>query len=278
MATQNKVRPDLIPLKAGVVRLTPLDANGNPIYDKSYTTKREFLTSTQITTTRTSETLPNGNGSDKDFPVDEKHNLALVTQVYDKKFHAMVAGFEDVDIPKPSIYDTTIVPDSSGEVDLTGDHEPVAAPSDPDGKIRFEIRDSFGNLLEEVSSEVSDSTQYKYDSDTKKLTFDTSLANVALSCVYYESVQDKGGVAYQASPTLKQNRFQVEVFAETRSADTEEEVRYYSCMYRATPSGDIPQVTTQKSLSSPITYNFQSAPVPVGMSPYYVSFTPTTTA
>ena len=31
MATPKNVRNDLIPMKAGIVRVTPLDANGNPI-------------------------------------------------------------------------------------------------------------------------------------------------------------------------------------------------------------------------------------------------------
>lgn len=276
MPNTNNVRNDNIPYRSGIVRLTPLDENSNPIYAQSITTKRQFLTSTQITTTRTSESLPNGNGSDKDFPTDERHTLALVTQTYDPKFHSMLSGSEKVSNPGPVIHDTTVVPNDSGEVDLTGDFEPVAAPNDPDNKIWFEIRDSYGNALEETASEVNDATQFKYDSDTKKLTFDTSLANVALSCIYY--VSGEGGDAYQASPILKNKQFQVEVFAEMQSAEYGDITNYYARMPRATVSGDIPRVTSQKSISAAITYNFQSAPVPQGMSAFYESYTPATTA
>lgn len=275
MPNANKVRNDLIPLKAGIVRLTPLDENANPIYAQSITTKRQFLTSTQITTTRTSESLPNGNGSDKEFPTDERHTLALVTQTYDPKFHAMLSGSEVVSAPKPILHDTTVVPNDSGEVVLDNNAEPVAAPNDPDSKIWFEIRDAYGNLLEETTSEVNDATQYKYDSGTKTLTFDTSLANVALSCIYYVSANT--GDAYQASPILKNRQFQVEVFGEMQSADYGDTTQYYACMPRATVSGDIPRVTSQKSISAAITYNFQSAPVPQGMSAFYESYTPATT-
>lgn len=274
MATPIQVRNDLIPLKAGIVRLTPLDANGNPIYAESITTKRQFLTSTQITTTRTSETLPNGNGSDKDFPTDERHTLALVTQTYDPKFHSMLSGSESVSDPSPILHDTTVVPDDSGTVTFTKDI-PVAAPNDPDSKIWFEIRDAYGNLLTETTEESVTATTYKYDKDTKTLTFDETLANIALSCVYY--VAATNGEAYQASPILKNKQFQVEVFGEMQSADYGDITQYYSRMPRATVSGDIPRVTSQKSISAAITYNFQSAPVPQGMSSFYDSYTPQTT-
>lgn len=273
--TPNKVRDDLIPLKAGIVRLTPLDANGNPIYAEAITTKRQFLTSTQITTTRTSETLPNGNGSDKDFPTDERHTLALVTQTYDPKFHAMLSGSETVTSPAPILHDTTVVPDDTGAFTFTKDI-PVAAPNDPDSKIWLEIRDAYGNLLTETSETTVTDTNYKYDADTKTLTFATSLANVALSCVYY--VAGTGGDAYQSSPILKNKQFQVEVFGEMQSADYGDITQYYARMPRATVSGDIPRVTSQKSISAAITYNFQSAPVPQGMSAFYDSYTPQTTA
>lgn len=275
MADTKQVRNDLIPLKAGIVRLTPLDANGNPIYAQAITTKRQFLTSTQITTTRSSETLPNGNGSDKDFPTDERHTLALTTQTYDPKFHSMLSGSDKVENPTPILHDTTITPNDTGSVTFTGSDVPVAAPNDPDSKIWFEIRDAYGNLLNETEDTVT-ATTYKYDADTKTLTFASTMANIALSCVYY--VAATSGEAYQASPILRNKQFQIEVFGEMQSADYGDITQYYAKMPRATVSGDIPRVTSQKSISAAITYNFQSAPVPQGMSAFYDSYTPQTTA
>lgn len=269
MATPKTVRNDLIPMKAGIVRVTPLDANGNPIYAEAYSTKRDFLTSTATTTTRTSETLANGNGSDKDFPTDEKYNLAVVTNTYDPKFHKLISGDLSEESPTPILYDTTIsVPPSTAyEVDLT-DMPPVASA---DGKFYFEIRDSYGNPYEQTEDEVAEG-KFKYEDGTKKLTFDASAAGLNLSCVYY--IAGTAGEGYKSNPVLQNPQFQIEIMGETRSADTGESIRYYAKMLRGVVSGDLPRVTTQKSISNAITYNFSSAPVPQGMSAFYDSFTP----
>lgn len=270
MATPKTVRNDLIPMKAGIVRVTPLDANGNPIYAEAYSTKRDFLTSTQVTTTRTSETLANGNGSDKDFPTDEKYTLALVTNTYDPKFHKVISGDLSEETPAPILYDTTVsVPPSTAyEVDLT-DNQPVASA---DGKFHFEIRDSYGNMFTQTDSTVESEYQFKYEDSTHKLTFHESAAGMNLSCVYY--IAGTTGEGYKSNPVLQNPQFQIEIMGETRSADTGEAIRYYAKMLRGVVSGDLPRVTTQKSISNAITYNFSSAPVPQGMSSFYDSFTP----
>lgn len=270
MATPKKVRNDLIPMKAGIVRVTPLDANGNPITEKAYSTKRDFLTSTQVTTTRTSETLANGNGSDKDFPTDEKYTLALVTNTYDPKFHKMISGDLSEESPEPVLFDTTIsVPSETPyEVDLT-DNPPVASA---DGKFYLEIRDSYGNAFTQADATVESEYQFKYTDSTHKLTFHESAAGLNLSCVYY--IAGTNGEAYKSNPILQNPQFQIEIMGETRSADTGESIRYYAKMLRGVVSGDIPRVTTQKSISNAITYNFASAPVPQGLSAFYDSFTP----
>lgn len=270
MATPKKVRNDLIPMKAGIVRVTPLDANGNPITEEAYSTKRDFLTSTQVTTTRTSETLANGNGSDKDFPTDEKYTLALVTNTYDPKFHKMISGDLSEESPEPVLFDTTIsVPSETPyEVDLT-DNQPVASA---DGKFYLEIRDSYGNAFTQADATVESEYQFKYTDSTHKLTFHESAAGMNLSCVYY--IAGTAGEGYKSNPILQNPQFQIEIMGETRSADTGESIRYYAKMLRGVVSGDIPRVTTQKSISNAITYNFASAPVPQGMSAFYDSFTP----
>lgn len=268
MATP-KVRNDLIPMKSGIVRITPLDANFIPQFDDSYTTKREFLTSTQVTTSRTTETLPNGNGSDKDFITDQRHSLALVTQTYDQKFHAALSGDLTVSTVRPILHDTTIVVGTDGSFTFSTNETPIASLED--SEIHFEIRNTFGVRLTETTDAVTADT-FKYDADTKTLTFATSLAGASLSCVYYVAGTD--GEGYETSPILKSRAFMLEIFGEMRSADSEEPIQYYARMPRATVSGDLPRVTTQKSISAAITYNFVSAPVPQGISDLYESFTP----
>lgn len=268
MATSKQVRNDLIPLKAGIIRIIPLDENGDPKFAEAVTTQRNFLTSTQVTTTRTSETLANGNGSDKDYPTDEKYNLALVTNIFDQKFHNTLAGSKIVESPMPILYDTTVTVPAESEytVDLTA-HEPVASS---DGKIHIEIRDTYGNLLEQVDASVAEG-KFKYDSDLKTLTFDTSSAGKSYSCVYY--VAGTAGEAFESSPILANPQFMVEVYGEMQSANYGGTTLMYERILRATVSGDLPNVTSQKSISAPITYNFASAPVPQGKSAFYQSFT-----
>lgn len=264
-----KVPRDIIPAKSGIVRLTQYNQIFVPQFDQCYTTKRDFLTSTQVTTTQTAETLPNGNGADKDFITDRRHGIAIVTQTYDPRFHAFVSGDVMVSTPRPILHDISIVVGADGTFILPNDAEPIASLED--NIIHFEIRDAYGNLLTQTVDTIAPET-YKYDADTKTLTFDNSLANATLSCVYYVNGAD--GEAHQTSPILKSNVFLLEIFAETRSAETEEPIQYYARMPRVTISGDLPRVTTQKSISAAITYNFQSAPVPQGMSDLYESFTP----
>lgn len=268
-----KVKNDLIPLKAGIVRVIPLDAEGTPMYAKAITTKRNFLTSTAITTTRTSETLPNGNGSDKDYPTDEKYNLALVTQTFDPKFHNTVAGMLVSSSPANILRDTTITVGGAEEysVDLTND-EPAASP---DGKYYFEVRDSYGNLWEQTDDEVAEG-QFKYDNMTHKLSFDATAANKQFSLVYY--VAGTGGEAYEANPVLQNPQFRIEIYGETQSAESGNTVLYQAIMPRAVVTGDLPNVTTQKSINATLTYNFASAPVPQGMSAFQQIFKQVETA
>lgn len=273
MATDfKKVRNDQIPMRSGIVKVTPLDENMNPIYDKSITTDRQFLTSTQISESRTSETLPNGNQeSDKEFITGARHTLSVVTQVYDPMFHAIVSGGEIIESSGTRLEDATIIPNDEGEVEFTGDDIPVASPNDPDKKIHFEIRDSYRNEFTEVTGEIQGDHEFKYDPDTHKLTFNSSMANISLSCVYHVATSSNAR-GYRTARILKNNVFQIEVMAEMQSASYGDVVKYYAIMPRATTTGDIPNVTTQKSISSAITYTFASAPVPTGVSSLDVWF------
>ncbi len=277
---KGKIKQDLIPLKSGIIKVTPIDVAGNPDYSKSVTTARNFVTSTQITTSRTTEDLANGNNEDKTYPTSEKFLLSIETNVYNPDFHTTISGVIKEKVASGvMLYDTTIIPKdlSSGssygvkfeENDLT----PVASE---DKKVHFEIRDSYGNLFADISGASGSPTlgelNYKYDADTKTLTFDKQYENQMLSCVYY--VAANKGVSYKSNPILKTDTFMIEVFGEMQSAETGEQFRYYSKLLRATVSGDLPNIKTQKSIQNPITYNFVSAPVPQGLSVWEQKFEP----
>lgn len=269
MATST-VRNDLIPMRAGAVRLTPLDKNGVPQIDKAVTTQRKFLTSTGITTTRTSETLPNGNGQDKDFPTAETFNLALVTQVYEPEFHKMLVDDLDVVSPKPILHDQAAVLDD----DATYEFTTGKYPAEVNGGTYIEVRDSYGNLLTPKSSSTTLSeSEYYYDSSAHTLQFNAAMKNATFSLVYYIAAPE-GTLAYESHTVLRNREFMIEVFGEMQSAETGDVFRYYAKMVRATVSGDIPRVTSQKAISNAITYNFASAPVGEGVSAFYQSMSP----
>lgn len=269
MAT-TKVKSDLIPLRAGIVRLTPLDSDGKPVRASAITTRRDFVTSTQVSTTRSTETLANGNGQDMEKPLDETFNFALNTNVFDPKFHKTLQGLllvADGEV-KPFLNDITITPikdTANATFTFTGEDE---KPATQEGeKYFFEIRDSYGNLFEEaVSAESLTGMQYYYDADTFKMSFPTDYADTSLSCVYY--IKGDGAEGYKANPTLTTPQYMLEVFAEMQSASSGEIVDYYAYMPRAISTGDLPNVTSQKSITNAITYNFKSAPVPEGVSPF----------
>lgn len=278
MANTKKVRDDIIPLKAGIVRVIPLDANGNPLYAQAITTNRDFLTSTQITVSRTTETLANGNGSDKEMPTDETYNLALITNSYNPKFHALLSNKDVAREVKPILYDTTVTveelqPGTSWGFKFAEDkYAPVASE---DEAYHFEIRDTYGNLFEDISGKSDGALgegNYKYDSDTKTLSFAEQYKNISFDCIYYIAGTD--GEGYQSRAILQTKTFMIETMGEVQSASTGERLRYYSRMERAVVSGDLPNIMTQKSLTNSMTYNFKSAPVPTGVRVFYDSFTP----
>ncbi len=266
-----KVRNDWIPMRAGIVRLTPLDAQGRPIWDQAVTTKRDFIQSIQINNPRATESLPNGNGQDKEYLTDSSYTVALATDTYDQRFHALMAGIKKVtESLAPVLRDTTIVPtaaSANAEYTFSGEEIPVASS---DKKVHLEIRDSFGNLL--TAGESPAAGTYKYEESSHKITFESSLAETPLSCVYY--VAATGGEQYDAPSIPQNNRFLLEIMGEVQSAETGEPGKFYAKLARAVPSGDLPHITTQKPIANTITYNFKSSPVPEGMVPYTESFVP----
>ena len=270
-----KVKNDLIPFRAGIVRITPLDGEFVPQYAKSYTTNRAYLVSTQVTETRSVETVPNGNGQDGEWPLDQVFNLAVAMNTYDPKFHAIVAGRTKVAELKPVMTDTTIIPKTgSGGAEYTFSNAkeyPVAAK---DGKFYLEIKDAYGNVFTQTDgmSPSLGEANFKYENESHKLTFAAQYKDKPLTCVYY--IASEGGDGYEVPDTLEAPVFQIEVMGETQSASSNETINYYSVMARASVSGDLPDITTQKAKTSTLTYNFKSKPVPKGVKPFYNSFTP----
>ena len=254
---------DMIPYRAGIVRITPLDSNSNPLYDKSYTTARDFLTSTQRSTSYSYETFHTSNGDACDYITQRRENITLTTQIYDPRFDALISGKELVGTEMLSIRDIQISLPAGFTSYIFNDTLAYPAASS-DGEIYLEIRDAAGNKYNRVYTSPSE-YQYRYNQDTYRLEFSRESYARAFSCVYY--IKNQNQEAYASISTLKNKLFMIEAFGEMQSASNGIKQVCYTCVKRATVSSDITGITRQKSIDNKITYSFSSAPVKRGESP-----------
>lgn len=254
---QNKtLYRDMIPYRAGIVRITPLDSNFSPLYDQVYTTGRDFLTSTQRSTTLSYDTFFNSNGDASDYITQRRENLTLTTQIYDPRFDAIISGKELVKSTIQSIKDIEILL-PAGSAYYIFQNESYYPVESSDGKIHLEIRDPAGIKYDEVNSAPS-SNQYKYTQNKHTIEFSKENYDRILSCVYY--VETPIQEAYNPDPLLGNSVFMIEAFGEMQSASNGIKQSCYTCIKRATFSGELNGVKRQKSINNEISYTFVSAP------------------
>lgn len=280
-AKTTTVRKDLIPYEAGVVILDPLDENKQPDYTRSVATGYDFLTSTQVSITRTSETLENGNGQDKEYPLDETYTMTVTGNVYNPIFHGVVTGqIETLPakalMPNEISYNLPTTATAGTNISLvfgTGGplaNEPIPA-ADESEQVNFIVEDSYGNVLTRLDE--PEFGAYSYDPDTKTLEFSEEYKGALIRVIYNYEVTN--AITYSSNPIIQNPEYQVRVFGVRQSASTGETYNFMEKIARATATGDISNQATQKSKSAPITYTFTSAPVPKGTSVYTSSFAPT---
>ncbi len=279
MAKSTQIRKDILPYRAGVVRLIPLDENMSPDYDHAVATNHDFLQSTQIVETRTMETLENGNGASKDYPTNVTYTATVVANIDNVLFHNLAAGRIE-ELPN-----TVLAPDefvftlpkahAEGETleikfGAGQDHETEPAP-DKNGNYNFTIEDSYGNVLTQRSQ--LENGAYKYDADTKALQFSDDYLGQKMRIIYDYAAKD--ALSYRNDPILKNREFRLEIYGLVQSAQTGDVYRVIQSLERCAVTGDITDQATQISKSAAITYTFATTPVPEGESVYYKTFLPT---
>lgn len=282
MAKTTTVRKDLIPYRAGVVILTPLDANKKPDYSKAVATEYDFLTSTQTSVTRTTESLPNGNGQDKEYVTDESYTVTVIGNTYNPVFHAVATGRieslpDEVLVWEQFTYNLPETVAEGGVLEITfgegKNHEALPA-ADADGNYNFIVEDSYGNTLTRSKQAVVGS--YVYDEDTQALQFAGDYKGAAIRVIFQKASTD--ALVYTSNPILQQPEYQVDVFGVSMSAGTDDKYQVITQIKRATVTGDVSDQTTQKAKSAPITYTIKSTPVPEGVSVYTQIITPIASA
>lgn len=280
-ARTTTVRKDLIPYQAGVIILDPLDENKQPDYTRSVATGTDFLTSTQVSITRTTETLENGNGQDKEFIISENYTLTATGNVFNPVFHGVVTGQietlpEKTLMPYELSYNLPLTGDTGTMLTLAfGDKGPVPdAPipaADENNNVNFVVEDSYGNVLTRM--EEPEFGTYAYDDDTNTLEFSEDYKGALIRVIYSYAVTN--AIRYASNPILSNPEYQVRIFGIRQSASTGDSYNFLEKIARATATGDITNQATQKSKSSPITYTFSSTPVPKGTSVYTAEYVPT---
>lgn len=283
------VKKDLIPYRAGVAIVAPLDANKRPDFTKAVRTEPNFLTSTQTSVTSNVETLPNGNGQDKEYPLDETYTVTITSNTYSSTFHNTLANRietlpDSVLVPDEFEYTLPLSVDTdSGDVlgiefGIDADHE-IEPGKDSNGNYNFIIQDSYGNNLvrlykEGASMPTLENGTYYYDTDRKTLMFSEDYLGALIRVTYWHN--DTKAIRYDSNPILSRPEFYIEMYGLYQSADDQTTYKVVTILQRAYVSGDLPDPTSQKSKSSPLTYTVTSAPVPVGTSVYTQIITPYT--
>ena len=276
------IKRDLIPYRAGVVVVIPFSADGVLQRDKAVATEYDFLQSTQTTVTQTVETLPNGNGADKDFITSQTYQLQIVANTYDPVFHNLITNrIEDT---APAIVPTEI----TAHITKGGESEPftygftfttdyTAPVADIDGNYNFIIEDGYGNILKKVSGTTVtlDETNYTYDSATKTLNFAAAYEGKDLRCIYYYTPVAEDTFAVKSNPILKTPEYRIEIYGKQKSADGDTVYNRTTILEKASYSGDVTDPTTQKSISNALTYTLKSAPVNPDVSVYHEYIEPT---
>lgn len=255
---------DMIPYRAGIVRITPLDSSFNPILSQTYTTQRDFLTSTKRSTTYGYDTSYNINGEPSDYISSKRENLEVTTQIFDPQFDALVSNKSSIVYDSPRLADITIVL-NPGKTEYTLS-EFDRSPSDLDS---IEVRDSYGKALR-LNQALTNENDFYYDQATRTFSFYPMNTYRIFHCSYHchEPVQE----VYASNPIVKNNVFMLEAFGEMMVASNGIKQGYYTLIPRATINGDITGGTRKKGVDASITYNFSSTQVKRNSSPCYESF------
>lgn len=272
-AKMSPISNQLLPYEAGLVRLTPLDANKQPMYERAVVTPWEYLTSTQWGISSTSETVANGNGQDGEFITSKSYTLTVNGNVFSPIFHGVAAGlietFQDTAL-MPEQITWTLGSEASPTITFGASKNVAKEPAkDEKGNYHFVVQDNKGNVLTKTSN--AELGTFVYDEDTKTMKFSDDYKNMTMTITFDYS--DTNVVEYSADPVLRNPEFLVETYGLVQDASTGETFRVYRSLLRAKISGDLNSQAMQKERSAGLTYTFVSSPVPKGVSPFIERWT-----
>ncbi len=259
MATRIILPKDIVPFRPGVAMLEEVLSDGS--YGTYERTFMEYVTSIEAPTTRESEDLETG-GDDITILQSESDTPSVVVNAFNASWHALYAGrtFEVGSDLFPTESDVTI--SATGTyVFTTG--EPAA---DDAGVTEVYVFDKNGYALEDVGSSTTtvEVGQFKYDTDTKTLTVDTTTyKGETMTIMYNTTVSD---VAKTTTPDLiKSNEFRLRTISYVQSPSTSQQYKVFDEWVRVAPTGDLTALGKQKSVNTNMSYGFATRQTPTGM-------------
>lgn len=273
-AKMSPISNQLLPYEAGLVRVTPLDANKQPMYERAVVTPWEYLTSTQWGVSSTTETVANGNGQDGEFITSKSYTLTVNGNVYSPIFHNAVAGMIET-FPGSTLmaeqFTHTLSNDATPKITFGASKDVAKEPAaDASGNYHFVVQDNKGNVLTKATN--AELGTFVYDADQKEMTFSADYKGMTMTVTY--DYADTSAVVYSADPILRNPEFLVETQGLVQDASTGETFKVYRALKRAKVSGDLNTQAMQKERSAGLTYTFVSAPVPKGVSPFLEAIAP----
>ncbi len=277
MAKRSPIKNTLVPYSAGYAILTPLDENAKPMLDRAVMTPTNYLTSTTFSENTTYEEIETGSGQNDSQPSGRSATITLTLSAYSPIFHAAASGKLEY-LPDKTLTNKVfehILPEVTGEADMvtytfgTETTQKAIPAANSEGVYRFIIRDKNGNYLTKRDTAMLGT--YVYDPDTKTLTFSKDYAGERLEISY--DYEETNAVVYRANPILKANKFLLETYGITQDVFSNKTYKVKRSLTRCQVSGDLPEMPTQGSRSTSITYTFDSISVPDGVVPWENTWT-----
>lgn len=275
--TKNVISPSLLPLQGATLKLTPYKPDGSLDYPQAIMNNKSIAGTLSISKTVTSDTIANERGDDLELPNTRKFNVVVNMNSFDPLFHdaitdkvvtvssdtALMSKVESKNVIKSGTVGSEVY-------DITVEKTPVV---DENGVMVFHVEDAQGNVYQKVETAVGITEgQYSVDALTKKISFAAEDSGKLMTIQYlYAGTKVREA---KENPLMVTKFYQMEIMDTVRSADDGSLYNSYAKFEKVQVTGDINELSKQKSPNSPMAYNFTTAPIPVGKSPYITRLEP----
>ena len=260
---KNAIPLSAFPLKGATTILTDYNAQGGLDFVKTFVNNQGIAGTVSITQAKTSEEIPNERGEALTIASSRVFNVVVTMNTFNAMFHDRIANnivtLNKTDSVMP-VVETFVVANATKEL--------KSKPAESNGTLRINVYDNKGNSFEKAEDETAPAEgQFKIDTTTKTITFDATANNTEVSVLYYRLVKVENYES-KVNPVMTTKYMMMEFAEQLQAEGTDKPINGYIKLLKVTPDGDLPMANAQKSPNAPITYNFKTAPIPEGESPF----------